>query len=97
MYLDSEGYIEKIICDEVGICSLILGGGRENKESEIDLSVGLILHKKVGDFIDRDSEIATIYGNSREKINEAKERLKKAYFISKSKVSKRELIQGIIE
>ena len=97
VYLDSEGYIEKIICDEVGICSLILGGGRENKESEIDLSVGLILHKKVGDFIDRDSEIATIYGNSREKINEAKERLKKAYFISKSKVSKRELIQGIIE
>ena len=97
VFVDFEGYVEKIICDEVGICSLILGGGRENKESEIDLSVGLILHKKVGDFIDRDSEIATIYGNSREKINEAKERLKKAYFISKSKVSKRELIQGIIE
>ena len=44
-----DGYIQHIVCDEIGMCSLILGGGRETKESEIDLSVGLVLHKKVGD------------------------------------------------
>ncbi|MDY4070009.1 MAG: pyrimidine-nucleoside phosphorylase, partial [Lachnospiraceae bacterium] len=38
---DREGYISHIECDEIGVCSLILGGGRETKESEIDLSVGL--------------------------------------------------------
>lgn len=97
VFADTEGYVEKIVCDEVGICSLILGGGRENKESEIDLSVGLILHKKVGDLVTKDTPIATLYGNSDEKLNEAKERLLRAYSITSKKVVKRELIQGIIE
>lgn len=96
VFAETEGYVEKIICDEVGICSLILGGGRENKESEIDLSVGIILHKKVGDYVTKDTPIATLYGNSDEKLREAKERLLKAYFFHSEKVVKRELIQGII-
>ena len=97
VYLDSEGYVKKIVCDEVGICSLILGGGRENKESIIDLSVGIVLHKKVGDYVAKDEAVATIYGNSEEKIKEASERLVKAYTLSGNKVEKRPLIQGIIE
>lgn len=97
VYLDSEGYVKKIVCDEVGICSLILGGGRENKESIIDLSVGIVLHKKVGDYVAKDEAVATIYGNSEEKIKEASERLVKAYTLSENKVEKRPLIQGIIE
>ena len=43
------GYISHIQCDEIGVCSLLLGGGRETKDSVIDLSVGLELKKKVGD------------------------------------------------
>ncbi len=97
VFANKEGYIEKIICDEVGICSLILGGGRENKESEIDLSVGLLLHKKVGDYVTKETPIATIYGNSEEKIKAAKERLLKAYSFTDKEVLKRELIQGIID
>ncbi len=96
VFADVEGYVEKITCDEVGICSLILGGGRENKESVIDLSVGLILHKKVGDFVSKDTPIATIYGNNEKKINEAKERLLNAYSFTDKKTCKRDLIQGII-
>ena len=94
---EKEGYVEKIICDEIGICSLILGGGRENKESEIDLSVGILLHKKVGDYVSKDTPIATLYANSNEKLNVAKERLLKAYILSAKEPQKRELIQGIIE
>jgi len=94
---NQEGYVEKIICDEIGICSLILGGGRENKESEIDLSVGIILHKKVGDYVLKDTKIATLYGNSEEKIQIAKDRLLKAYSFSDRKPQERELIQGIID
>ena len=92
-----DGYVERIICDEVGICSLILGGGRENKETEIDLSVGIILHKKVGDYVSKDTKIATLYGNSEEKLETAKERLLKAYLFSEREPEKRDLIQGIIE
>lgn len=97
VFLEQEGYIQKIVCDEVGICSLILGGGRENKESQIDLSVGIILHKKVGDYVSKDMPIATLYGNCDRKLEEAKKRLLKAYAVSDEKVTKRELIQGIIE
>ena len=96
VYAVTEGYVKKIVCDEVGICSLILGGGREKKDSEIDLSVGLVLHKKVGDYVSKDTPIATIYGNSYEKINLAKERLLNAYSFSDKKIEKRDLIQGII-
>ncbi len=96
VYATKEGYVEKIICDEVGICSLILGGGRENKESEIDLSVGIVLHKKAGEFVTKDTPLATLYGNCDNKLNEAEERLLKAYSFTNEKVEKRELIQGII-
>lgn len=97
VFANTDGYVEKIVCDEVGICSLILGGGRENKESEIDLSVGLILHKKVGDYVTKDTAIATLYGNSEDKLANAKDRLLKAYSFTDKNVEKRELIRGIIE
>ncbi len=97
VFADKKGYISKIVCDEIGMCSLILGGGRENKTSQIDLSVGLILHKKVGDFVEENTPIATIYGNSKEKMEEAKNRLYKAFSFSEEKICKKELIKGIIE
>lgn len=90
------GYIEHIVCDEIGICSLILGGGRETKESDIDLSVGLVLHKKVGDKIDAGESLATIHANDATKLNTAKERFLKAYTINDTIVTKKKLIKGIV-
>ena len=91
-----EGYIKHIECDEIGICSLILGGGRETKESEIDLSVGLVLSKKVGDFVKEGEALAVIHANDREKLRAAKERFLKAYSFSKIPVEKKKLIKGIV-
>lgn len=96
VYPDKEGYVEKIACDEVGMCSLILGGGRENKDSRIDLSVGLILHKKVGDYVTCDTPIATIHASSSEKMETVGKRLLGAYSFCNKKVEKRNLIRGII-
>lgn len=90
------GYIQKIVCDEVGICSLILGGGRETKESEIDLSVGLVLHKKVGDYVEAGESLATIYANDEAKCKQATERFLAAYTISTEKKEKSELIKQVI-
>ena len=61
------GYISHIACDEVGICSLILGGGRETKESVIDLSVGILLKKKKGDYVKKGEPIAVLHANDEEK------------------------------
>ena len=93
---DRDGYIIKIDCDEVGICSLLLGGGRETKDSVIDLSVGLILHKKVGDQVSAGDALATIHANDRNKLNAAKERFLKAYHISDSFMAVPDLIKGVV-
>lgn len=92
-----EGYIQKIVCDEVGICSLILGGGRETKESVIDLSVGIILKKKVGDYVKCGEPIAEIHANDKEKLRQCMERLQQAYTIGEQKPEKRNVIFGIVK
>ena len=92
----ADGYIQKIVCDEIGICSLILGGGRETKESEIDLSVGLVLHKKVGDAVRKGDSLATIYANDQAKLDAARERFLQAYTINRNPVEKKPLIKGIV-
>lgn len=91
-----EGYISLIKADEIGICSLILGGGRETKESEIDLSVGLILHKKIGDYVAKGDVLATFYANDKEKLEKAVEKFKTAISYSKDKVEKPKFIKGIV-
>lgn len=92
---DCDGYISKIDCDEIGICSLLLGGGRETKDSVIDLSVGLILHKKVGDHVKVGESLATIHANDPDKLNAAKERFIKAYHFSEHLITVPDLIKGI--
>lgn len=91
-----EGYLERIICDEIGICSLILGGGREQKDSAIDLSVGLVIHKKVGDYVKCGESLAAIYANDKEKLEAAKMRFLNAYTFSKTSTGPARLIKGIL-
>lgn len=91
------GYIEKLVCNEVGICSLILGGGRETKESAIDLSVGIILEKKVGDHVKKGDVLATLHANDREKLKEAGKRLLLAYQIGDREIKEGPVIVGIVK
>ena len=93
---DRGGYVNKIDCDEIGICSLILGGGRETKESSLDLSVGLVLQRKVGDSVSPGDVLATIHANDREKLNAAKTRFLNAYHISDHITETTSLIKGIV-
>jgi pyrimidine-nucleoside phosphorylase len=46
-----DGFVAAIRADSVGLASLQLGGGRATKESEIDLAVGIVLEKKIGDAV----------------------------------------------
>ncbi len=90
------GFIKHIDTSEIGMVSLILGGGRETKDSEIDLSVGIELKKKVGDRIEKEEVIATIYANDLERLKAAKERLDMAYEISVTPVNKQQLVKWVI-
>lgn len=92
----AEGYISHIACDEVGICSLILGGGRETKESVIDLSVGIVLRKKVGDFVKKGDVLAVIHAGREEKLEEAQRRYLAACAITSEKPARTPLIKAVI-
>ncbi len=92
-----EGTINHIMCDEIGVCSLILGGGRETKTSEIDLSVGLVLQKKVGDFVKIGDTLAIMHANDEAKAAACEERFLKAYTITEEKTKKPALIRDIID
>lgn len=92
-----EGYVQHIACDEIGICSQMLGGGRETKESTIDLCVGLVLKKKVGDYVKQGEALAIIHGNDREKIKACAQRFTDSYSFSNEAVQRNSLIKAVIE
>lgn len=93
---EEEGYVSKIQTEEIGRISLLLGGGRETKESEIDLAVGLVLDKKHGDKVLNGESLATIHANDLEKLELAKQRLQNAYTIVKEEVKKEPVIKKVI-
>ncbi|MBC1423236.1 pyrimidine-nucleoside phosphorylase [Listeria seeligeri] len=59
----TSGFVSKIIADEIGIAAMILGAGRATKEDEINLAVGLILRKKVGDPVKAGESLVTIFAD----------------------------------
>ena len=90
------GFVSRIACDEAGICSLILGGGRETKESVIDLSVGLVLQKKTGDYVEAGEPLALLHANDERKAAEAVKRFLEACVIGDAAPQKRPLIRAVI-
>jgi pyrimidine-nucleoside phosphorylase len=91
-----DGYVSYIHTDEVGMTSLILGGGRETKESVIDLSVGILIHKKLGDRVMKNESLATLYANDTNKLEVAKQRFLSAYVIEKEKPEDHPYIYAIV-
>jgi len=93
---EAEGYISRIECEKVGLISMHLGGGRAAKEDSIDLSVGLVLHKKVGDKVAKGESLATIHAPTMEKAQEAAESLRACCTFSAEPVRRPKLIKDII-
>lgn len=58
-----DGVVAEIVADEIGTAAMLLGAGRATKESEIDLAVGLMLNKKVGDSVKAGESLVTIHAN----------------------------------
>ena len=90
------GFVSRIACDEVGVCSLILGGGRETKESVIDLSVGLVLQKKTGDYVRAGEPLAFLHANDEGKAREAEKRFLAACSIADAAPEKTPFIKAVI-
>ena len=96
VYAREEGCLTRMVCDEIGTCALMLGGGRETKDSEIDLSVGIVLHKKVGDYVKKGDALAAIYANDAGKLAAARERFLKACYFGEKAPDAGKFIKGIV-
>jgi pyrimidine-nucleoside phosphorylase len=94
----TDGFIAGVQCEQAGLASLMLGGGRNKKDDVIDPLVGLELHKRLGDAVAAGESIATIYHNDPAKLPEACRMLAEAYRIGPKPVTHaRALVRKVIE
>lgn len=93
---DREGYVSRIVCDIVGTSAMVLGGGRENKDSVIDLSVGIVLEAKKGAYVHKGDVLARFYANDENKLSDAVKRFADAYVIEDTKPAGSRLIKKVI-
>ena len=93
---DTEGYVSRIVCDIVGTSAMVLGGGRENKDSVIDLSVGIVLEAKKGAYVHKGDVLARFYANDENKLSDAVKRFADAYVIEDTRPAESCLIKKVI-
>lgn len=94
---DESGYILEINAEMLGTASMMLGGGRVKKEDTIDYGVGIVLNKKVGDYIGIGDKLLTLFVNEEGKLNDVIELLKKAFVFSDKITEEEPLIAKIIK
>jgi pyrimidine-nucleoside phosphorylase len=93
----SSGFIKEIKARLIGEAAVILGAGRAQKGDPIDYSVGIKVLKKVGDPIEKNEPLYTIFANHQQKLSQVINLLETSYEISHVPVSPEPLFYGVIE
>jgi thymidine phosphorylase len=92
------GTVTAMMVEQMGTAGVLLGGGREKKEDTVDPSVGIMVHKKLGDNVSAGEALCTVYYNSSERLERARPLIVQSYKIeSASSVASRPLIGRVIE
>lgn len=92
----ADGYVAAIQAESIGIAAMLLGAGRETKESIIDTAVGLDLRKKVGDQVKAGDVLAVMHVNDDKRAQEASSRILEAYQISATPIEAKPLVYAIV-
>lgn len=87
VHAPQDGYVAAIDALEVGLTVAALGGGRARKGDPIDYAVGVVFHKKVGDWAGKGEPLFTIHANDRDKLAQARQRLLAAFAWSQAPVT----------
>lgn len=90
------GYIRSLEAKSVGEISMHLGAGRERKEDAIDPAVGIVLKKKIGDYVEENEVLAYIHANNEEKGKEEVKLLEACYEIAEEKIEKKSCILKVL-
>lgn len=91
-----EGYVYELNAEKVGISSLLTGAGRHTKADSLDYGAGIILEKKIGDYVNVGDVLARLYSSDEAKFEKAEETLLEAYNIQGTKPSKSPIIHKVI-
>jgi len=94
---DKNGFVSELRAREIGVVSMSLGAGRRTMADDIDYTAGIILHKKVGDAIQKGGCIATAYSNNETGLMENEQRLQNACLVKIEATPRPELIYGAVE
>ncbi|WP_024834318.1 pyrimidine-nucleoside phosphorylase [Ruminiclostridium josui] len=94
---EKPGYIQSMQTDKIGMASLVLGAGRETKDSKIDYSAGIMFSKKTGDRVEVGDCIAVLYTNREDTLLQAVSILKEAVVISELPYERKPLILAYID
>lgn len=82
---ETPAYVSQLDARAIGEAARLLGAGRTNAESKIDLAVGFVFKKKLGDLVQPGDVLADIHHNDREKLQMARDRLGEAVDYSSDK------------
>ena len=94
---DKEGFVTHMDAEKIGITSVILGAGRETKESDIDFSAGLVIHKKYGEKVSVGDSLVTLYTSQENKLADAEKLYREAVEIGNSEPKKIPLVFARVE
>ena len=94
---DKAGYITRMVTSDIGNAAKLLGAGRERKTDVLDLSVGIVMHKRLGESVKRDELLATLHVGERSDRIGAYNLLKKSIVIGDEKPDVKPLIQAVVE
>jgi pyrimidine-nucleoside phosphorylase len=90
------GYLRSLDAREIGLTAMLLGGGRVQKSDLIDHAVGVELHAKIGDQVEKGQRLFTLYANEEARLPGARQRMLSAYDWSEEPVTSLPLIHRII-
>jgi pyrimidine-nucleoside phosphorylase len=94
---DKAGYVSEIHAEEIGLAAMTIGAGRATKESQIDLAVGLVLHKEVGDRVEEGECLADLYINEKDgNAAAAEQKVKQAFALANEPVDRPPLVYAIV-
>ncbi len=94
---NKSGIIGSIASEEIGTAAMILGAGRATKDTTIDLAVGIILHKKIGDKVSKGEPIASLHANSLDQFDRVTQMIYESILIEDGDVELPSLIYDVIE
>ena len=93
---DRDGYVKSMDAEEIGKYALELGAGRETKESQINLAVGIVLSKKIDDKVNQGEVLALIHSDDLEKAKVICDKLKDTIKIGEKNKEPKKLIYGVL-